>query len=149
MARLGSGREDGPVVRFEKVEVVGNVLGVIDPRRACDAKFGRDKRGGQFSGDFFGDIGGIAFADLASKFGPLPVSTPDGIGVALLFGVGAAHPAMPPREVTLEEWERLMVWTTDYQRRLGEDSNAQWGRPENEVALMAENKAGPTGYIGE
>ena len=56
---------------------------------------------------------------------------------------------MPPREVTLEEWERLMVWTTDYQRRLGEDSNAQWGRPENEAALMVENKAGPTGYIGE
>ena len=45
-----------------------------------------------------------------------------------LFGVGTHHPAMPPREVTLDEWERHMIWTTDYQLRLREDPNAKWGR---------------------
>ena len=78
MARLGSGREDGPVVRFEEREVVRYVLRMIGSRRTCNAKFGRDKRGGQFSGDFFGDVGGIAkaFAKFAVEtvLGPAPMA---------------------------------------------------------------------------
>ncbi len=60
-----------------------------------------------------------------------------------IFGVGKFHPAMPPRQMTMEEWERYSVWTIDYQRRLREDPNAQWGPPENEAALLAEYRAPP------
>ena len=55
-----------------------------------------------------------------------------------LFGVGSYHPALPPRQMTREEWERYAVWTADYERRLREDRNAKWGCPENEAALLAE-----------
>lgn len=63
-----------------------------------------------------------------------------------VFGAGKFHPAMPPRQMSMEEWERYAVWTMDYQRRLLENENAQWGPPENEEALMAEYRAGPLGY---
>lgn len=63
-----------------------------------------------------------------------------------LFGIGDRHPAMPERGMSREEWERFSVWTTDYQRRLLEDPNAQWGRPENEAALLAEYRSGPDDY---
>ena len=64
-----------------------------------------------------------------------------------LFGVGTHHPAMPRREMTREEFERYAVWTEDYQRRLREDRNAKWGRPENEEALLAAYKT-PRGEYG-
>jgi hypothetical protein len=48
-----------------------------------------------------------------------------------------------------EEWERFSVWTMDYQRRLLEDPNAQWGPPENEAALLAEYRSGSAGYVQE
>lgn len=66
-----------------------------------------------------------------------------------VFGAGKVHPAMPPRQTTIEEWERYAVWTMDYQRRLREDSNAAWGPPENEAALMAEYRAGPGEYVDD
>lgn len=66
-----------------------------------------------------------------------------------LFGIGDQHPAAAPRRLSIEEWERLAVWTMDYQRRLLEDQNAEWGPPENEAALMAEYRAGPEGYAQE
>jgi hypothetical protein len=37
----------------------------------------------------------------------------------------------------------------DYQRRLLEDPNAQWGPPENEAALLAEYRSGSAGYVQE
>lgn len=60
-----------------------------------------------------------------------------------VFGAGKFHPAMPPRRMSMEQWERYAVWTTDYQRRLLEDENATWGPPENEAALLAEYRAPP------
>ena len=66
-----------------------------------------------------------------------------------LFGVGKHHPAPPPHKTTMEELERLLVWTSDYQRRLQEGPDAKWDRPENEEALMAAYKAGPDGYSDE
>lgn len=60
-----------------------------------------------------------------------------------LFGVGDHHPATPPRRLSIEEWERLAVWTEDYQRRLQADGDAKWGPPENEAALLAELRAEP------
>ena len=66
-----------------------------------------------------------------------------------VFGAGKFHPAMPVRQMSVEEWERYAVWTMDYQRRLLEDDNAQWGPPDNEERLMAEYKAGPSAYLGE
>ena len=66
-----------------------------------------------------------------------------------LFGVGKHHPAMPPRQMTMEEWKRYAVWTMDYQRRRLEDPKAKWGRPDNEEALMAAYNAGPGEYSGE
>lgn len=64
-----------------------------------------------------------------------------------VFGVGKFHPAAPPRQMALDEWERYAVWTMDYQRRLLEDDNAEWGPPENEAALMADYRAGSGQYI--
>ena len=55
-----------------------------------------------------------------------------------LFGIGKYHPAIPARDMTEEEFERYTVWTMDYQRRLKEDQNADWGPPANEEALLAE-----------
>lgn len=66
-----------------------------------------------------------------------------------VFGAGKFHPATPMRQMSMEEWERYAVWTMDYQRRLLEDQNAQWGPPDNEDALMAEYKAGPCGHFQE
>lgn len=66
-----------------------------------------------------------------------------------LFGVGEHHPAAPPRELSIEEWERYAVWTLDYQRRLLVDRNAAWGPPENEVKLLAAYRAGPEGFVQE
>ena len=66
-----------------------------------------------------------------------------------LFGIGDRHPAMPERGMSREEWERFSVWTMDYQRRLLEDPNAQWGPPENEAALLAEYRSGSAGYVQE
>lgn len=66
-----------------------------------------------------------------------------------VFGAGKFHPAMPAREMSMEEWERYAVWTMDYQRRLSEDENAQWGPPENEDKLLAEYRAGPGEYSDE
>lgn len=50
-----------------------------------------------------------------------------------VFGVGDYHPAMPPRQMTMEEYERYARWTADYQRRLLEDPNAKFGPPEGET----------------
>ena len=66
-----------------------------------------------------------------------------------LFGVGKYHPAMPPREMTTQEWERYAVWTEAYQRRLSADPNAKWGPPENEQALLAAYRAGPEAYSAD
>ncbi len=63
-----------------------------------------------------------------------------------LFGVEKYHPAMPPRRMTMEEWERYSVWTMDYQRRRIEDQNAKWGPPANEAALLAAYRAVPDEY---
>lgn len=60
-----------------------------------------------------------------------------------LFGVGDYHPAAPPRELSMEELERLLAWVRDYQRRLVEDPNAEPGPPENEAALIAELRSDP------
>ncbi len=50
-----------------------------------------------------------------------------------VFGVGDHHPAMRPRNFTLEEFERYARWTDDYQRRLKLDPGARFGPPEGEA----------------
>ena len=64
-----------------------------------------------------------------------------------LFGVGKVHPAAPPRELSIEEWERLSVWVQDYQRRLRDDPDAKPGPPANEAALLAELRAEPAACV--
>lgn len=49
-----------------------------------------------------------------------------------VFGVGETNPGAPPRDMTLEEWERYARWTLDYQSRLGVDPHAEFGPPEGE-----------------
>lgn len=50
-----------------------------------------------------------------------------------VFGYGDRHPAAPARRLTEDEFEKLGRWTADYQRRLREDPDAEWGPPENDA----------------
>ncbi len=73
-------------------------------------------------------------------FGTVPETT---IMAHEVFGVGKLHPARSPRPLSIEEWERLVVWMEDYKRRLKDDLDAQWGPPANEAALLEEDRRGP------
>lgn len=63
-------------------------------------------------------------------FGTVPETT---IMAYEVFGVGNYNPGAPPRKMTLEEYERYGRWSTDYQRRLQIDANAEFGPPEGET----------------
>jgi hypothetical protein len=52
-----------------------------------------------------------------------------------VFGLGDRNPALRPRKVTNEEFERYARWVIDYQRRLQTNPNARFGPPEAEAHL--------------
>lgn len=55
-----------------------------------------------------------------------------------VFGVGAQHPARHPKNLTMDEFERLSALTADYQRRLKEDPEAPWLSPRPDTEILAE-----------
>ena len=62
-----------------------------------------------------------------------------------LFGVGKHHPAMPPRQMTMEEWKRYSVWTMDYRRRLLEDPKRNGAGPTTKKRLWLPTMPGSAG----
>ena len=55
-----------------------------------------------------------------------------------VFGIGAQHPARHPKNLTMDQFERLSALTADYQRRLKEDPEAPWLSPRPEAEILAE-----------
>lgn len=73
-------------------------------------------------------------------FGTVPETIIMGYEV---FGVGDRNPGAPARDMTEEEFERHCRWTLNYQRRLQDDPNAEFGPPEGEIWPPDQNQAPP------